>query len=458
MKGSLVYEIEARGDLPSGAFKSLSNQPSSEPFGEDSIALIAEEAARFRAVLLENSRSSTLGNLFDYLLDRVGDARAPKEIEVAIAVFGKSGAFDTSQNSMVRSHMHRLRQRLKKFNADKPSPWLTIPKGEYRLTLSEASELGEEEDDHEPVTLARVIKHANTKRVAAIVISINALVWALVFLFGSDRQPPSAFAKTDFWNPIVSNGRVPVIATGDFFMVGKSGAEGMVERLVMNPKIQSGAQLSDYLMTHPEQDGTLRDRDIYRVPATEAKAAIAVLKMVSAMHPDAAATEITPVSRISQERIDSSNIIYIQYFSQIGMLRSPILSMSAFVPTDDFDEIKDTVSGEVYRARYSAEEDGPNGRPARADSYGYDFGYLASFPGSSDNHHIVISGIGDVGLSQMVKLVADRRQLDLLAKQSKGADAFEALYQVRTVGGLVFDTKLLVVRPLKMDASKEQAN
>lgn len=419
---------------------------------------LIEEASRFRAELLGDRRSTSLTNLFDYLLERSGDARPPKEIEVAIAVFGKSGTFDTSENSMVRGHVHRLRQRLDKFNAGKSGARLTIPKGEYRLILSEVSEQEVEEED-QPATHASTLGSMWTKRTVAVVLAGNALLWALVFLFSDVWHSPSPLARTVLWKPVITSGRPPVIAVGDFFLIGKSAANGMMERLALNPKIQSSADLTSYLMVHPEQTGKLHDRDIYRVPAGEAKAAMTILNLVSTMRPGADGAEIIPVSRISQDRADSSNIIYIQYFSQLGMLRSPILHLSGFAPTEDFNAIRDIASGEIYRARYAnAEGTSKDGDTAASHSYSDDYGYLVSFPGASGKHDILIAGIGDTGLSQMVKLVADTRQLDALARSAGKTSAFEALYRVRSIGGLVFETKLLVARPLKADAARREAS
>lgn len=432
----------------------LDDESCSETIGKGSDVTIAEEASRFKMELVGDSRSTTLSNLFDYLVERSNDPRAPKEIEVAIAVFGKNGTFDTSQNSMVRGYMHRLRQRLDKFNAGKTGLRLTIPKGEYRLTLSEAPEHGREEDassDAPPTIWKRIW----TMRNASIVIAANVCIWALVFLFGHGWPTPSPLARTALWKPIIANGRPPVVAVGDFFLYGVSGAEGMIERLGMNPTIQSEADLASYLMLHPAQNGKLHDRGIYRIPAREAKSAMAILNLVSSMRPGKDTGSVVPVSRISQDRVDSSNIIYIQYFSQLGTLRSPILHLSGFAPTDDFHQIRDVASGKIYQARYSAGEGTPTGGSVvAANSYGYDYGYIASFPGSAGTRNILISGISDEGLSQMVKLVANKRQLDSLAQKISGGRSFEALYQVRTIGGLVFDTKLIVVRPLKSDGTR----
>ncbi|BBE33405.1 hypothetical protein [Sphingosinicella microcystinivorans] len=421
----------------------------------DAGAAIAMEASRFRASLLESSRSSTLVNLFDYLVERADDERSPKEIEIAIEVFGKSGNFDTSQDSMVRSHIHRLRQRLDRFNAGKTGPRLIIPKGEYRLVRTE----GLDDDEAEAALAAKPFwQRLQTRRTIAILVGGNAVLWSLAFLFANYWPMPTPLAQTELWRPIMSHGRTPVIAVGDFYMIAESGDDGRMERVALNATIQSEADLSDYLMSNPQQQGKVHARDIYRVPGSMARAAITVLNQVSAMHRGSGKVEITPVSRISQERIDSSNFLYIQYFAQLGMLRSPILHLSGFAPGDEFEEIVDVASGTVYRVRHSAAAGKPDrGSAAAAKSDGVDYGYLASFPGASGSRNLLISGAGDAGLTQMIKIVGDKRQLDTLAKRTAGKESFEALYEIRTMGGLVFDTKLLIVRPLKTDATQAGA-
>ncbi len=410
---------------------------------------IADEAARFRAVLLGDSRSTTLANLFDYLLERVEDPRAPKEIEVAMAVFGKSGAFDTSQNSMVRSHMHRLRQRLERYNAGKSGPRLTVPKGEYRLVLVDPQE--EEEADEDLAALAAPSSsHMWIRRFLAIAAIASALLWFAAFFWPDDQFQSSPLAKTVLWKPMVSGSRAPIIAVGDIYLFGTSGKEGMLELLSKKSELQSEADLNRYLMMHPEHKGRLHDRGIYRVPSVQANATFEILKLVSSM--SKAPADVVPMSRISQDRVDSNNILFIEYFSQLPTLRSPILHMSGFAPTDDFNLIRDKATGTVYAAHNSIEEAAPQSDgSAQTPSYGTDYGYIASFPGTSGRHNLLISGIGDAALSQMVKVVKDKQQLDALARQTGKISNFEALYRVRTAGGLVFETKLLVARPLKND-------
>ncbi|SUJ33869.1 Uncharacterised protein [Sphingomonas paucimobilis] len=99
-------------------------------------SLFDREVAKFRQVLT-TGRSSIFLQLFDFLVARSGDDRAPKEVEIALAVFGRNGEQGDLPDSVVRVSMHRLRKRLDAFYAGQPGARLQIPKGEYRLVLSD---------------------------------------------------------------------------------------------------------------------------------------------------------------------------------------------------------------------------------------------------------------------------------------------------------------------------------
>ena len=88
-------------------------------------------------------RSDSLKKLFDFLVARSADAAAPKELEVASAIFGASANFDASQDASVRVYIHRLRQKLDEYyqGAGRNEPErLLIPKGVgYRILAAPAA-------------------------------------------------------------------------------------------------------------------------------------------------------------------------------------------------------------------------------------------------------------------------------------------------------------------------------
>jgi len=79
-----------------------------------------------------------------------------------------------------------------------------------------------------------------------------------------------------------------------------------------------------------------------------------------------------------------------------------------------------------------------------------DYGYIASLPGPSGNHILIISGTGDAGTVQMAGLAASRSDLEQLGKRlGEKAGAFEALYQVRAMYSQNYGSKLLIMRAIK---------
>src|SRR5687768_9087665 len=91
---------------------------------------LAQVAEQFRASGLLG-KPGTLSRLFDFLLARTLAGDAPKEIEIALEVFGKAPTFDVSQDAVVRVYVHKLRRRLEDFHAKSADPSigkLAIPK------------------------------------------------------------------------------------------------------------------------------------------------------------------------------------------------------------------------------------------------------------------------------------------------------------------------------------------
>lgn len=86
-------------------------------------------------------KPGAMSRLFDYLLERSLAAEVPKEMEIALQVFGKKASFDVSQDSVVRVYVHKLRRRLDDFYGRIGRPPLcriVIPRGEYRLAIERA--------------------------------------------------------------------------------------------------------------------------------------------------------------------------------------------------------------------------------------------------------------------------------------------------------------------------------
>lgn len=403
------------------------------------------EAERFRAALAE-SRSGNFIQLFDYLLERSRAARAPKEIEIAVAVFGKECAFDTSQDSTVRVHVHRLRKRLDDFYAKRAGPRLAIPSGEYRIVLVDGSDRG----PAGPEVVRSREWPVDPWWIAAMLAVIGALVWSIWTLIPDRRtDKPSPLARASFWRPLSTSGDPIVVATGDSYLFAETDNRKDVKRLIMQPGIGSRQDLDGYLVDHPQDFYRFYDLDIHYMSAGTADALWTVLPLLQTLRPRGGVPVVVPVSRLADAAPRDNDIVYIGLLNDMGPLKAAMFHASGFEPGASAVELIDRASGKHYIG--GAEPSADNSAAARGAPYTYDYGYLARMPGPDGRPMLVVAGMTDVALLRMVDLASQRDQLDRLAQRVGSAGAFEALYEVRTSGSLNVSTTLQVARALGND-------
>lgn len=392
-------------------------------------------------------RSDVLGRLFDFLLECSLASRAPKEIEIAQEVFGKGSGFDMVEDASVRVYIHRLRRKLQEFYAETPGGRrLVIPLGEYRLLLVEGAEEppAEVSEAQDPAPAPARPRWWEGRRLwAAIVLlaAINLLAWYVV----ASRQPASASAAvedTAFWRPLVRSERPTFIVTGDYFIFGEAPDTMQVTRLVREFGINSREDLDRYLMDNPAHAGRYVDLDLHYLPVSTAYALRELLPLATGMSAGRATSpRLVTMSQITAERFKSRNIIYVGFLSGLGLLRDPLFGVSGFSVGATYDELVDRKSGRRYVSDPFKDDEG--GTPRR------DYGYLASLPGPAGNRILIVAGARDAGVMQAAEVAADPARLAEIAARTGGAEAFEALYEVRTIGNINLDSALVLARPLR---------
>src|SRR6204780_5011289 len=115
-----------------------------DPFKSVTVISPAEDADALRQEVNRVQASGVLGEarlrrMFDYLAEKSLAGQSPKEIAIAMDVFGKSPDFDVSQDALVRVYIHKLRKALDEYYASSSNAGvaeLHIPRGEYRLKVS----------------------------------------------------------------------------------------------------------------------------------------------------------------------------------------------------------------------------------------------------------------------------------------------------------------------------------
>ncbi|HMI19155.1 MAG TPA: helix-turn-helix domain-containing protein [Sphingomonas sp.] len=410
---------------------------------------LASEAGRVREAGALG-RSDVLVRLFDFLLQCSLESRAPKEIEIAQEVFGKGGGVDLFEDASVRVYIHRLRRKLQEFYSANPAAQrLAIPLGEYRLILTDSAkpspgEAGAEAADAEASPPSARMRWWKTRRswvaLGLFAVVMNIVAWYVV----ANRQPASVFAaaeRTAFWQPLVTSDHPTFIVIGDYFIFGEA-TNTKVERLVRDFGINSREDLDRYLMDNPKDAGRYVDLNLHYLPVSTAYALRELVPLaVDVSAHGASSLRLLTMSRITAERLKSRNIIYVGYFSGLGWLRDPLFAVSGFSVGSSYDELIDRATGHHFLS--DALESNEGGTPRR------DYGYLASMPGPAGNRILIVAGTRDAGVMQAAEVAADPSQLAKIAAQTGGADAFEALFEVRTIGNLNIDSTLVIARPLR---------
>lgn len=386
-------------------------------------------------------RSPLIRRLFDFLLDCSVAGRSPKEIEVAIDVFGKSAAFDVSQDAMVRVYIHKLRRKLEDFYAGpgrSESARIVIPKGAYRFSL-----------ETQVVPAAVPLPHSTRWKpvwlTAALVISI--VLNGVAFFAPSYRRlqgPPDALGEVrsnPIWSRILKDDRPIYLVLGDYYIFGETDRSMEVKRLIREFSINSPGDLEQYLNVHPELADRYMDVNLNYLPTATAFALRDVMPLLASAN---RRVRVTMASDLNPATLTHAHIVYVGYLSGMGMLHDLVFSGSRFAPGGSYDEVLDRSTGIRYMSQAAV--------PFRGDDKYHDYGYFATFPGPTGNQILIIAGMRDVALMQTAAEVSGLSTIDQLTASAGAAQSFEALYDVDGMERTNIGGKLLLTS--KLDISK----
>src|SRR5262245_47680908 len=137
-------------------------------------------------------------NLLTYLAEKSlsGEAQNLKEYTVGLDVFGKPSTYDPRQESVVRMHVGRLRQKLTEYyraeGVDDPVI-VDLPKGGFALTFAARPVVVEPEAPPAPPPVAaRTISHREITLAALLAIALAVAGYFAVQLLRVQQTPGAA--------------------------------------------------------------------------------------------------------------------------------------------------------------------------------------------------------------------------------------------------------------------------
>ena len=405
--------------------------------------------------------------LFDYLAQCTASGRVPKEVEVAVEVFGKQATADLSQDASVRVYVHNLRRKLEQYysEAGRNEPlMLTLPKGEYRLALVPNPLCAAAPAAIAQTVLPTVVESAGVQMPAArahrgLGLLVLAAVLGVLFGFGGAwwlRTPPQSpltvVRQNPFWAPILTGTRPVLLVIGDYYLFGDTGGDQSmnVTRLIRDFNINSRTDLQNYLVSNPKDAERYQDVGLGYLPTSSAYAISGLLPVLAVVKPR---LRVMLASDLNPVMMKSSDVIYVGLLSGMGLLQGVTFAGSRYQLGDSFDEFIDRGTHQHYVSQAVDYADDHFRR--MPDAMYLDYGYLSSFTGPTGNRVIVVAGMQDEGLRQAVDFADDAGSLGQLTQQVSGHKDMEALLEVSAMNHLNLSGHLVTASAL---ANKRSAN
>jgi hypothetical protein len=405
--------------------------------GEEQLQAQAERLRAAGAL----GRSAPIQKLFDYLLARSLEGDAPKEIEVAEAVFGRQGGFEVALDSTVRVYIHRLRRKLEDFYAGpgKAEPVrLAIPKGEYRL-VAVTRELEEEIVRLAPEPRESWFRPWMASALAALLV-LN--LGGLAFAWWKAEHDGFSFARrAPAWTALIEDERPITLVLGDYYIFGETDAHQDVARLVREYEINSPEDLSNFQMAHPDKAGNYIDLSLYYLPTSVGSALRSLMPVLAPTQKARERIRVITASHLTPDMLKRNDIVYVGYLSGLGLLRDTVLDGSRFRIGETFDELIDVSTGKHYLSQ--------EGGPEFDQSARRDYGYFATFEGQEGNRFMIVAGTRDVAVMNTAEAISSPEGLKALRAKAGKDKSFEALYEVLGVNRVNLRGRLILTSPLR---------
>jgi hypothetical protein len=405
---------------------------------------LLSEAERIRASgVLGEAR---LRQLFDYLLDKTVAGESPKELVIAMDVFGKGADFNVGEDALVRVYMHKLRKALLSFYGPASGTGfsLQLPKGDYRLHL-----LQPETARSAPAGQPAVSKRVWPRRLSVWLLCCSALAAIAVVLLALKAQGRAAqdglaaVRNSPLWSEILADERPITIVLGDYYLVGETDHTNEVKRLIREFDINSRTDLDRHRRQHPDEAKHLVDVGFRYLPTASANALRHVMAVLA---PADRRISVRMMSQLPVSTFKSSDVVYIGFVSGMGMLEDLVFAGSRLRVGDSYDELIDGATARSYVSQEVSQVDNGERDSERGSPY-HDYGLFAKLRGPGGNLMMIFAGTRDEGVQETSEKLTNPADLKAIASRVDTAKPFEALLEVGALDGVDMSGRVIFAVP-----------
>ncbi|MGJ8693333.1 MAG: helix-turn-helix domain-containing protein [Thalassotalea sp.] len=386
-------------------------------------------------------RSSNLIKLLAYLVSKEinnidsSNVLYPKELEIAMNVFGKTAEFNSSEDASVRVHISRLRKKLAEYYLNEgknETHYIEIPVGEYRL------EVIKNESGIEPHLASLTEPHLKPNIQPHTAETINNIA------------PKNAINSLLNHYPIIAIGFCLLTLALHFFML----SDGKLKR-PLSAQVTNSPIWDEYIKPNHKNIIVLGDNveDFVNDNSTQgikndsnngiSKSLTLALKNILSLSDNFRFTPVIFASELTINDIKQANIIYIGHFNNMGIL-SNYFKASKFDYAADKQYLAVKNSNILYPA------------PENIQNKYNDYGLFAKVDGPRKNKIYIIAGYTDSSLLWLSWfLTSDNKSSNNEFEHSinsypiNNSDNVELLFKISSINGEDIGHKLISSSPIK---------
>jgi len=407
-------------------------------------------------------RSETSRKLLNYLFERSLKEDTPKEAEIAFDVFGKGASFSGAEDSVVRVGVRTLRQKLLEYYSGPgagDAVQFGIPKGGYRLTFNDTSQIPDANLPHGKVAEVREPAFAG-RRIGIWATAVALVLLVLSLLANLHYWNVSRTAAADpatrrvrespVWADMVGGVRPVTIVLGDLFMFTQTDPKTGHTLTVRDSDINSSEQLRAILADNPAIAAERGQRYVSMIQKSAAIGMAAVLRIVDT---PGRRVEVEVRDDLQADDIRRNDIIYVGPIVGLGPLAGYYELRSRYRFDSAEFRLTDLDTHKVFI---------PEGTLA---GQRMDYALFAKFQGPAGNHIMIFtSGLRNAGLLQNVRTLTSPEGLASLMAQVRARtgnrlpDSFEALIAVTGFGQTDLNSEIVEVSALPLVRQQPQAD
>lgn len=391
----------------------------------------------------EFSHSQIYQNYLTYLVESASTGKRLKEITIAIEVFGKDSSFNPAEDTIVRSHTYTLRKKLESYyyNEGKEDKYhLRIPKGHYETKFVPVDKNIHQSQD---------IFSKLAKRYFVLIILI--LCALLAFLWNRQKELERDLAEYQLvssgdpiWREYMESDKSVLVIIGNHFFFNEYSEKYQEFIGMRHPRVNSVADMESYRAMNPgvrlevTPEPYFPYHSIWSLPR--------ILNLLYSVHKT---PTLRKSSDISPQILGEYNIIYLGSIKTLYRLKHTLLKSHfdfEIAPHKIIYTPPESETPQIFETTLHSQ--GPN----------EDLVLALKLPGPDNNSIFIIASYHSLGAPEIANYLTTssiRADLDSMFIEQFGEipSYFEILFRVTGIDKTAYDTEMLIIDKITLDAT-----